>query len=279
MQIKQSNKILSTLYLKLSRKIQKINFNDYLINKIINSTQSIRYKDVDLIFTIPNRINRFRVNTFSSKEPETLDWIDAIPEGAVLWDIGANVGLYTCYAAKARNCKVFSFEPSVFNLEWLARNIYINNLTKHVTIIPLPLTEKLTQSTLNMSRIQWGGSLSTFAENYGDDGQILDKNFEFQTIGLSMNDAIQILKIQPPDFIKIDVDGIEHLILKGGIQILENVKGLLVEINEEFEKQAIDATMYLKNSGLILKEKRHSDYFEYTRRSNSYNQIWYRLKT
>jgi len=51
-----------------------------------------------------------------AKEPDTLMWIDKIPEHSVFWDVGANVGLYSCYAAKARNCIVFAFEPSVFNL-------------------------------------------------------------------------------------------------------------------------------------------------------------------
>ena len=39
--------------------------------------------------------------------------------GGVFVDIGANIGLYSIYAAKCRNIKVFAFEPSVFNLEFL----------------------------------------------------------------------------------------------------------------------------------------------------------------
>ena len=88
----------------------------------MNETRCIRHNGIDLEFCVPNRINYFRSETFSTKEPETLEWINSIPQGSVLWDIGANVGLYSCYAAKARDCQVFSFEPSVFNLEQLARN-------------------------------------------------------------------------------------------------------------------------------------------------------------
>ena len=46
-----------------------------------------------MFFSVPNELNYFRVNTFSSKEPETLDWIDTLKPGTVLWDIGANIGL------------------------------------------------------------------------------------------------------------------------------------------------------------------------------------------
>ena len=33
-------------------------------------------------------------------------------------DVGANIGLYSIYAAKTKNCNVFSFEPSFLNLEF-----------------------------------------------------------------------------------------------------------------------------------------------------------------
>ena len=56
--------------------------------------------------------------------------------------IFANIGLYSCYAAKKNKCNVYAFEPSVFNIELLARNIYINNLSDKIRIISLPLTEK-----------------------------------------------------------------------------------------------------------------------------------------
>ena len=109
----------------------------------MDKTKSVYHHDVELIFTVPNDLNRFRIDTFSTKEPETLEWIEGIPQGSVLWDIGANVGLYTCYAAKARGCHVFAFEPSVFNLELLARNIFLNGLAGQAVIIPLPLFDHI----------------------------------------------------------------------------------------------------------------------------------------
>ena len=38
-------------------------------------------------------------------------------------DIGANVGLYSIYAAKLTEANVYAFEPSVLNLEILYKNI------------------------------------------------------------------------------------------------------------------------------------------------------------
>jgi FkbM family methyltransferase len=248
-------------------------FLEQVLNTAMGKTRSVKHRDINLTFTVPNGINHFRVDTFSTKEPETLEWIDAIPQDAVLWDIGANVGLYTCYAAKARGCKVFAFEPSVFNLELLARNIHINGLGSLAAIVPLPLTNKLTVSTLNMSTTEWGGALSTFGQSYTENGQTLRKVFEFKTMGVSMRDAVDLLQIPQPDYLKIDVDGIEHLILAGGETVLRKVKGVIIEINEAFEKQFIDSARYLAEAGLVLKEKRHADMYENT---VCFNQIWHR---
>ena len=90
--------------------------SDQILNSAMNSYQIVHHGDAKLAFVVPNSLSLFRAKTFSSKEPETLDWIDQIPSGSVFWDIGANVGLSSCYATMTRGCKVFAFEPSVFNL-------------------------------------------------------------------------------------------------------------------------------------------------------------------
>ena len=246
---------------------------EQVLSTALDRTVSIEHGEITLVFSAPNSINHFRAATFSSKEPETLEWIDNMDQGATVWDVGANVGLYSCYAAKSRGCKVIAFEPSVFNLELLARNIFLNNLTEKITIMPLPLASMLAVSSLNMSMTEWGGAMSTFNEAYTHDGSPLAKVFEFRTLGLSMDDAVIRLELHQPDYIKIDVDGIEHLILRGGRAVLSKAKGVLIEVNEEFKKQSVDSFKYLTEAGLELVEKRHSEMFSDT---IVFNQIWRR---
>jgi FkbM family methyltransferase len=249
---------------------------DQIVRAIVNSTTTVRHREVALTFAVPNRVNHLRATTLSTKEPETLAWIDGMPEGAVFWDVGANVGLYSCYAARARRCEVCAFEPSVFNLEVLARNVHLNRLTDRVTIVPLPLSDARGVSTLNMTTTDWGGAFSTFGQAYGHDGQPLRTTFEFRTAGLSMAGAAGLLGLPQPQYIKMDVDGIEHLILKGGADVLRQVSGVLIEVNEEFDLQARDCARYLTEAGLVLKEKLHAEMFEGSIFKNTYNQIWQR---
>jgi FkbM family methyltransferase len=265
--------------------IGRTRIGDYAFEQVLNSamqgTRSVSYRDTSFRFAVPNRLNRFRIDTFATKEPETLEWLDGIPRGSVVWDIGANVGLYTCYAAKARDCRVFAFEPSVFNLELLARNIFLNELTSKVVIVPLPLCEGWALSTLNMTSTEWGGALSTFGQDYGWDGRTLDRIFEFQTLGVSADEAMQMLQLPQPDYIKIDVDGIEHLVLRGATAVLRSAKGVLIEVNDGFSEQADQCRSLLMESGLVLKEKRHSAMFS---SADSFGgelvwyQVWVRLQ-
>jgi FkbM family methyltransferase len=221
---------------------------------------------------------RYRAQTFSFKEPETLAWIDRFEQGAVFWDIGANVGLYSIYAAKTRRCQVYAFEPSVFNLEFLARNASLNGLARQVYVVPFAVGDRTGTGELHMSSTEWGGALSTFDKTYGYDGKELTQVFEYSTISVSIDEAVSRLGLPPPLYLKIDVDGIEHLILAGGFGALSTVKGVLVEISNGFREQAVLVKKYLQDAGLVLKES-HADSLAgsaASEESGTVNQIWAR---
>ncbi len=260
--------------------LKKSNFGRYVLDEISGSNnrreKTVVYNNIRLKFYIPNRLSYYRVNTFNTKEPETLNWIDKFEKKTTFWDVGANIGLYSCYAAKKRECKVFAFEPSIFNIEWLGKNIFLNKLVEKIVVIPSPLSETVLENKLNFSSIEWGGALTTFGKSYGHDGKDLKKIFEFSTMGISMDEAKNLLKIPQPMYIKIDVDGIEYLILKGGEKVLLNTKELSIEVNEKFTEQKNNCDKYLKELGFSLREKKRSNLFNNTDYSTSYNQIWVR---
>lgn len=239
-------------------------------NTIMDRKKSVNHNGIQLLFSTPNWLCEYRIETFSTKEPETLEWIESIPFGSVLWDIGANVGLYSSYAAKSRNCKVYAFEPSVFNLELLARNIFLNNLQNNITIIPLALNNVLEENLFQMTSTKWGGAISTFAAGYDYTGNALNNIFEYKWLGVSMDYAVETLKVPIPNYLKIDVDGIEHLILSGGTNILPQVQGILIEVNKDFSEQYNEVYNLLKQAGLSLIEQGNEQ------SKDIYNQIWVR---
>jgi FkbM family methyltransferase len=278
-QIKQ---LLTATIRSLIRFVGQFHLFRFLLNQFLSAAMETMYdvshNGLKLRFVVPNSLCNWRASTFSTKEPETLEWIESIPMSAVLWDVGANIGLYSVYAAKKRNCKVWAFEPSVFNLELLARNIYVNNLTDQICIVPIALSDHLGSSEMRMTTTEWGGALSTFGQEFGWDGKAIRKVFEFRTMGMSMEDAVEKFAIPKPDYIKMDVDGLEHFILKGGLNVLKSTKGVLIEVNDDFHDQADQCRQLLTDAGLSLHEKRHSEMIASSTAGfhNSYNQIWIR---
>lgn len=261
----------------LARQILSLkNIQDNFTNSIRKKTTRVFYNDLSYTLSIPNKLCKIRAKTFATKEPETLKWIESFPKKSVFWDIGANVGLYSIHAAKARECIVYSFEPSVFNLEVLARNINLNDLCSSVTIMPFAVNDKMGRGDLNMSSENWGGALSTFDKSYGEDGEDFQAIFKYPIFSISMDEAHRNLNLPLPDYIKVDVDGIEHLILEGGTEVLGNIKGLLIEISDKWleRKQLCESCLIkagLENitSSMVEKNKKNN--------AGSPNQIWARI--
>jgi len=251
---------------------------EQLSNAINESTSIIRHRGHRFEFVTPNRITYFRARSFSQKEPETLNWIDSFETGCVFWDVGANVGIYSLYAAKTRTARVFAFEPSVFNLELLSKNIYRNNLVDRITIVPVPLTDHVGDSEFSLSTTAWGGALSAFGENFGFDNSPINEVFKYCMVGMPVDAVVANLEVPAPDYLKIDVDGIEHLILKGAKLTLRSVRSVLVEVNHDFREQYEAVEKFMRAAGFALLEETRSALFDNNERfDNSFNQIWVRV--
>ena len=232
----------------------------------------IVHQNIELKLFVPDELNDWRAITFASKEPETLAWIDTFENSSVFWDVGANIGLYSIYAAQKKSCKVVAIEPSIFNLEILAKNIALNNAERLVTIFPIALTNQNSQGLFSMSSDEVGGALSTFGKDYGYDGKKLDFKFQFQGIGMRMDNAVDLWGLDQPDYLKVDVDGIEHLVLEGFGEKLKKVKSLLVEVNKDFKEQAaaIEHLMIKHDFNLLTEHPLTSLNIA----GQTFNQIW-----
>lgn len=218
----------------------------------INQTRTtkIRGHSVSYSFVSDTWLPR-RFLDVETLEPDTLSWIDEMTDGSTLWDIGANVGGYSIYAAISKQMNVYAFEPSPFNLEFLARNIWLNELEDKITVIPIALSEFVSKAPFVMKRIEWAGSGSSFGETEEDDSD--SGSFEYVTIGLPADQIRENLQIPFPEFIKLDVDGIEALILAGAKEVLTKAKSVLVEVqHSEVEKEAIHRCLI--ESGLSKKQ-------------------------
>ena len=215
-------------------------FNDFIQER---SYKSIKILDKKIKFFVPNKLLQWRVDTFFIKEPETLEWIDSFQtkDNLIFWDVGANIGLYSIYnSLKHPKSTTIAFEPSSSNLRVLTRNISINNLEKNIKVVSVPLTNKKNIfQEMNEGQFVEGGALNSYGEKFDFEGKEFKSTMKYSLLGTTMNFFIENSILDIPDYIKIDVDGIEHLILQGGDKFLfnEKIKSLSIEINENFKEQ------------------------------------------
>ena len=100
----------------------------------------------------------------ASAEIETVSRL--LKEGAALVDIGANVGLFSCYA-RSRGFPVLAVEPQPRNVQLLCRNLRLNTLD--VEVLPIALADQIGILPLygggqgaSLSR-GWGGMDATYS--------------------------------------------------------------------------------------------------------------------
>ncbi len=273
--------LLDKIFKIVTKRSILIWFNDFI--------QEISYKSINILdkkinFFVPNQLTSWRVDTFFSKEPETLEWIDGFEkkENLIFWDIGANIGLYSIYnSLKNPNSINFAFEPSTSNVRVLTRNISINNLEKKIIVMPIPLTNK--KNTFQMMKegnFIEGGALNSFGEKYDFEGKEFESKMNYTLFGTTINYLIENSILEIPDYIKIDVDGIEHLILDGGNKFLNDkkIKSMLIEINENFVEQYEKVLSFMKqyNFKILYKKQNIDNLSPENKFINTYNYIFTR---
>jgi FkbM family methyltransferase len=263
-------KIIQKILNILLNFLSSFNIGNFLLNDFISTCLEreylVKHNNIEFKLSVPNALCYWRAKTFSTKEPETLSWIDSFKKKSVYWDIGCNVGLYAVYAAKRDNY-VYGFEPSFFNLEIIARNIKLNNLKNNFMVLPIALNDSNKMSELKLTSSIWGSAHSTFDKDYTSDGSKINEKFTYQTTGFSIDEIAKTLNLSYPDYLKIDVDGIEHLILNGGKKVLIHVKSILIESSNNFLEQTDGIKSILTEAGFELVKEAVIDI-------NYKNQIW-----
>jgi len=165
---------------------------------------------------------------------------------------------------KHKNIEIISFEPSTNNLRILSRNISINNLEGKIKINQFPLSDKTNEfASMNESEFIEGWSMGTFAYQNDFEGKRFVPKQKYKILGTSINYLLDSKILNVPNFIKIDVDGIEHMILKGADKYLDNknIKSMLIELNENFKDQFDSVLRIMSDKKFKIKFKKRSDDF------------------
>jgi FkbM family methyltransferase len=187
----------------------------------------------DVTYCTPNMATRWRVDTLYTKEPDTIEWIRSFEAGDVFVDIGANVGMYSIFAAKVKGAMVYAFEPESQNYGLLYKNIVVNAVSDRITAYCAALTDEEKFSLLYLSNFHLGNSCHTFDAPLDPNLRNRESRYTQGCFSTTLDNLTGRGVLPVPTHIKIDVDGIEHKVLAGCRKTLGNrkVRSVLVEIN------------------------------------------------
>lgn len=171
-----------------------------------------------------------------AKEPETVEWIETFNKADVAYDIGANIGAYSLIMA-LRASRVYAIEPTYLNFNLLTKNI-LTNTTKGVipgnlTPLNIALSDTTSLIELNYSNLELGGSNHQIASG-GNTYNNFKPVFTGRVLCYSLDDLVKTFNLEPPQHIKIDVDGVECPIIRGAAATLSHprLKSLMIEIDQ-----------------------------------------------
>lgn len=238
-------------------------WGDGIFEVLVGGRHTVGWNGRSIDLTVVNGTTAYRADTVFSKEPETIRWIESMePSTSVLWDVGANIGLYSTFAA-AKGVSVVAFEPSIANLEVLQENCLRNGLADLLLVAPVAVSGEVEVLRAEVPIRKLGRGASTpYLVSLSQQGSIV----ELSTLALTLDSARELFDLAPPTHLKIDVDGGEEAVLRGGSSILAEVRSVLIEVADNPESQIAVSSML---SGLG---------FQRSHVSARLNQLWERLE-
>lgn len=204
----------------------------------LNPCCEIEHAGKNMKFATPSTLTRWRVESIYQKEPWTLEWIDTFRSGDILLDCGANVGMYTIWAAATKGARVYALEPEAQNYALLNRNILINGLVDRVKAYCMGLSDKSGLFDLHMADMRVGGSCHAVDEPLDAHLRPLQAVFAQGCIAATLDELVADGAVPVPNHFKIDVDGFEHKVVAGARKTLANpaVRSVLIETNQNLEE-------------------------------------------
>lgn len=162
----------------------------------------------------------------------------SIELGAVVFDIGAHVGFYTLLAARrvGPGGHIYAFEPLARNVSFLERHIQINELD-NVSLQQMAISDR-------SGTVSFGGGVSSSTGHITTSG-------EEQVQASALDDLLDTGEIDPPALMKIDVEGAEGAVLRGGKELISNHKpGIFLATHGTVTHQ--ECTAFLRSMGYSL---------------------------
>lgn len=188
-----------------------------------------------LTFLVSTRQEGERVVNATGEMEHIRSIVDSLPDRGVFWDIGANIGMFTCAAAAARpGVSVHAFEPEPRTAARLRQNAARNNLT-NVIAHEVALSDAGGEFQLTVAGDLGSGTNSLV------EGHALGAKDRQSTVTVQVRPPVDFAAAHgapPPDVVKCDVEGAEAGVLRGLLPWLDERR--IKRLDVEFHRSTLE---------------------------------------
>lgn len=179
-----------------------------------------------------------------SDEDNIKEWIDSIPKGSIFYDLGANLGWFSLYAAEL-GLETYAIEADKNNYVGLLENINENPNIKNIQTFNCAIANEDRKFNFRTKNDKIGSHNKTLdIEEFSASEEIVVNDIVYEVDGYTLGSIIKNNNLPNPTHIKVDIDGSEYLFLKGIKNELKNCEEIMIELYTESE--------YFKKSVSIL---------------------------
>jgi FkbM family methyltransferase len=166
-----------------------------------------------------------------------------VRQGDVCFDIGANIGIYSCVLAQISRsaANIHSFEPADHIRKKLIRNLNLNSF-QALNINPFGLgSENSEKEFFEVKEGVYRGGVSSFVQNENYDSLGAD-NYNARTVPVRTLDSyVEDAGVESIKFMKIDVEGFEIEVIRGAKASIERFRPfILLEFDDNRHKGHAD---------------------------------------
>jgi FkbM family methyltransferase len=203
---------LAKLIVNVKGTIEDIAYKSKIVTRHVSIDPLIRFK---IYSAKPTKLNL-------GKETLLIALLNNIQTGDVVYDIGANVGLYSLAVSTIHiDSVVYAFEPNPETFTKLRANLSLNKTSDNILPLQIALGNADSESDFMISSQHERSSFYPFGATFGN-----ARVKKIVKVTVERLDSL-IGHLLPPQHIKIDAEGSESLILEGAQETIQKHKPML----------------------------------------------------
>lgn len=179
------------------------------------------------------------------EENEIRFFFDVVKPGMNVFDVGANVGLYSIISGKAVGAggHVWSFEPYPPIVNYLKQNVELNKLA-NITVVEMAVAEK--EDILDLHVFPEGSDVYNSLGAAVRPAEQLHAVRKIPVQVTTLDNYAYKVGIETIDLMKIDVEGVEERVLRGAEQLIKRSPKIQI-VMEIYEPSAQQCGCSSKN--------------------------------